>query len=816
MEPRAVDGPPHFVSERAPGIAAPRLGRLKGFQSSLVIIAGAAGVFAVAVLVWSGAHRRGSGVAVLPNRVVAIVEFKDLTQDPDDAWLAPELTSMLATELGAADEIRVIPDALVHDAIKDLKAQDAGGYSRDALAQMRRRLTADYVLSGRYSVSESANDRPLLLDIELQDARSGASVAILSSQKGLTELNLLVSQAGTALRDKLGVSHASVESLGQIASTRPPTTAVAQRIGFALDAMERYDSARARDELLEAIAEAPDYAPAYLYLARAWSSLGYRQKALVAAEQAASRSSSVPPELALQIDAAVQTQNYDSKNAAVTWRRLVALKPLTLEYRLEAIDAEIAAGEMSSAQTALADLRRLPQASEDPRVELAAARLAGARDDTKSNVEHAEEALRQAQAREAPGLIADAQVELATALRHLGEFERSKSELDAAIAGYRAIGNPRGEVAARRTRAAVLDSLLQHAAALEEYQRATALAQSIGDLGDVAAIYRYICAILWVQGDRDGAQAGARRALQISRSIGDLRLQAWTLRALATIASDEAATDEVLKDYREVIDLTERSHDAGSHVWSLAANADVLRIRGELDDAQKTCALAQTEAAALSDPQFAIYSMFTCALVAVDRGEPGAARLLLEKVGQLSQSSGDAVYAANTQLLFGQIEFDAAQWAPAQEQLRRAAKAFAIAGASTGEADAEALLALCAQALKDPAERDRAAARARELRTAITSKQEVYLVDIALARLATRGPQRSEAIAKLRELADDAQSRHWISWSFEARLAEWQLLNAEDNKVPASQARTDLAAAARARGFNRILALLNNSQQAAL
>ena len=767
-------------------------------------------------MVWSGYHRRRVDVAVMPNRVVAIVEFKDPTQHAADAWLAPALTTMLATELGVADEIRVIPDALVRDASKDLKAQDTGGYSRDALAQMRKRLAADYVLSGRYSVGESADDRPLLLDIELQDARSGASVAILSSQKGLAELNLLVSQAGTVLRDKLGVSRASVESLGQIASIQPPTTAVAQRVGFALDAMERYDSARARDELLEAIAEAPYYAPAYLYLARAWSSLGYRQKALVAAEQAASRSSTVPPELALQIDAAVQTQNYDSKNAAETWRRLVALKPLTLEYRLEAIDAEIAAGEMAFAQTALAALRRLPQASQDPRVELVAARLAGARDDTKSNVEHAEEALHQAQAREAPGLIADAQVELAAARRHLGEFEQAKSELDAAIKGYRAIGNPRGEVAARRTRAAVLDSLLQHAAALEEYQRATALAQSIGDVGDVAAIYRNICAMLWVQGDRDGAQASARRALQISRSTGDLRLQAWTLRALATIASDEAATDEVLSDYREVIELTERSNDAGGHVWSLATNADILRTRGDLDDAQKNCARAQTEAAALSDPQFAIYSMFICALVAVDRGEPGVAQLLLEKVGQLSQSSGDAVYAANTQLLFGQIEFDAAQWAPAQERLRRAAKAFAIVEARTGEADAEALLALCAQALRDPAERDRAAARARELRTAITSKQEVYLVDIALARLASGGQQRGEAIAKLRELANDAERRHWISWSFEARLAEWQLLKVEGNDAAAARARTDLVAAARARGFNRILALLKNSQQAAL
>jgi tetratricopeptide (TPR) repeat protein len=791
-------------------------GRRSKFPSLAVSLAGAAALAAIALITWYSYHRSGPAASAAPNRIVAIVELDDRTRNANDAWLGPALTEMLGAQLGAADEIRVIPDRFVRDASKDLPLPNSGGYGGDALTKLRKRLNADYVISGHFRVGEADGDRPLFVDVELQDARNGASIASLSKQSGLSALNPLVDEAGMVLRDKLQVSRASAGLLDQIAGTQPPTTAVAQRIGFALDAMQRYDSARARDELLEAVAEAPNYAPAYLYLARAWSALGYRQKALAAAEQAAKLSSTVPPELGLQIDAVVQMESYEMKKAAETWRKLVAYKPLTLEYRLEAIGAEIAAGEMAAAQVSLSDLRRLRQAYQDPRVELAAARLAGARNDSKSEVQHGEEALRQAQAREAPGLITEAQLELATARLHLGDFEQSKTELDAAIAGYRAMGNPRGEVEARLARGTVFDSLAQHQAALEEYQRAISLAQSIGDMGDVAAIYRDICELLWVQGDRDGAQASARRALQISRSTGDLRLQSWTLRALATIASDDAATDEVLSEYREVTALAEQGSDPGGHVWSLATYADTLRIRGELDEAQKICAQAQNEAAAVSDPQFAIVSMFTCALVAVDRGETDVARLLLEKVGQLSQTSGNSIYGANVQLVLGQMNFDAAQWAMAQEPLRRAAKAFDVAEARTGEADAEALLALCAQALKEPAERDRAAAKARDLRTAITSKQEVYLVDIALARLASGGQQRSEALTKLRELASDAQHRHWIGWSLEAKLAEWQILKSEGNEAAASRARTDLETAARARGFNRIIALLNNAQQAAL
>jgi tetratricopeptide (TPR) repeat protein len=772
------------------------------------VIVGGAVLLVLALTAWWASGGRWHRPASSP-RVVALVEFKNLSQNAADAWLGPALTIMLGAELGATDEIRVLPDNQVREAGKDLQTLSTGGYAGEALAQLRKRLGADYVVSGAYLIAAAADDRSLRIDIDLQDARSGAAVAAVSNQLALSSLNPLVENVSATLRHTLGVSGASAGLLSLIANTQPPSTAVAQRIGFALDAMARYDAARARDELLEAIAEAPDYTPAYLYLARAWSALGYRQKALAAAEQAARGSGAVPPELALQIAATVQTASYDFVQAAQTWKNLVALRPLNVEYRLDAIGADIAAGGVLAAQTAVADLQRMPHASDDPRVELAAARVAGTRNDPKSDVAHAQEALRLARLREAPGLIADAQVELAGARMHLGDNEQARTDLVAAIAAYRAMGNPHGEVAARRMLGTVLDSLLQRRTALEEYQHASALAQSIGDVGGVAAVYRNICEMLWQDGDRDGAQAAARRALQISRDTGDLPLQAWTLRALATISADEAATDEVLSEYREVTTLTERSHDEGGHVWSLATNADTLRMRGELDEAQRDCVQARTEAASLSDPQFAIYSTFTCALVAIDRGETGAARLLLEKVLQLSHASGNGVYAANAELSLGQIDFDASQWARSREALRRAALGFATAEARTGEADADALLALCAQALGDSAERDRAAARARELRAAITARQEVYFVDIALAQLADTAQQRDEVIAHLQELALDAERRHWMNWSLEAKLAEWQIQKAGEDTAAAARTRADLQEQAGQRGFGRIIGLLN-------
>jgi hypothetical protein len=58
--------------------------------------------------------------------------------------------------------------------------------------------------------------------------------------------------------------------------------------------------------------------------------------------------------------------------------------------------------------------------------------------------------------------------------------------------------------------------------AREEYQRALTLDQSVGDAGGVALIYRDLCELLWVNGDRDGAQTAARHSLELARATDNL------------------------------------------------------------------------------------------------------------------------------------------------------------------------------------------------------------------------------------------------------------------------------------------------------
>jgi len=799
----AAEGPPALNGHQD----SPFTQRRRAWLLGLSLIIG----LVVIAIGWRLNSRPAAGLmGSRPVRTVAFIGFNNLSRNAKDAWIAPAMIEMLGAELNVAQDLRVVPDELVRDASTDVAPPAAGGYAPETLARLRRRLDADYVVSGSYLVSGAEDNAPLRIDIALQDARSGALLASVSNQSGLRELTTLVTRTGTSLRDKLGITPPGGQALGLVANEQPPNVDVARRVGFALDALRNYDPARARDELLEAVAEAPGYAPAYAYLAEAWSALGYRDKALAAAGQAAQNAANLPPEQRLQAEAVVESERSNWIKAVDAWQALAKLKPLNPEYRLHQIDTQIAAGEVHQAQLTLAELRKLPDAGGDARIELAAARLAAAVDDAKGDAEHATNALRQAQQHDAAGLVADAQLELAAAKTHLGQREDARTNLAAAIEAYRSIRNPRGEAAARRALAAVLADLNRGQDAREEYQRALALDQSVGDVEGVALIYRDLCELLWVSGDRDGAQTAARHSLELARETDNLHLQAWTLRALATIAADEAVSDDVMQEYREVTALTERSGDRGGHVWSLATYADALRLRGELDQAHSTCEQSNSEAAALSDPQFAVYSGFTCALVAFDRGETVAARNALQTVIRQAASMGDATNLNNAHMTLAQLDMDEKHWGTARDKLREASRGFAAAELRTGEADAQALLALCAQAQGDNAERDSALDRARTLRQAMTSRQEVYVVDIALAQVAAATHTDGAALDKLLALATDAERRRFMAWTLEARLAAWRLMRMRG--MGASDAlHAEVDRTARRYGFVRIVRLLQET-----
>jgi DNA-binding winged helix-turn-helix (wHTH) protein/tetratricopeptide (TPR) repeat protein len=802
----------HYVTVQTTNVAAASPRDPLPTRRKRALRIGAIAIAAVVALAAIWQWRRAPAPAAPAGRgsAIAIVEFNNLSQNAKDAWLGPALGEMLATEIAAGGRVYVLPDELVRSARADLAPPLAGGYAAASLATLRRRLGADYVLSGGYFVAGAADRPRVRLDLALQATRGGQAIATLARDAAVSDLPALVADVGSGLREPLGIGTDDRSALTAIAHAQPPTSDVARRIGFALDALHRNDPARARDELLDTIAQAPGYAPAYSYLAQAWSALGYGEKAAAAAEQAALHAEGLPEEQRLHIDLQRAATQRAWQKAAAAARALVALRPANPDYRLRLIQVLVAAHEDDGASAALAELRALPGAAGDPRVELAAADVASARTDVEGAAADAREALALAEARDAPGQIADAELRLGTALMYLGERDESHSMLKLAIAAYQRIGNSRGEADARESLGKSLSSSNQGDAAREEYQRAMAIYRSIGDLGGTTTAYTDLSRMLWNAGDLDGAKTAAQHVLDLARETGDLRMQTWGLQALATAASDEAASDEVLDEYRQTIALDEKTSSDSSIVWHLSSYADVLRLRGDLAAAEAACQRAIEVAARVSDPQFRLVALFTCGEIALDRGEVESAERTLAETMTLARSSADPIMIANVEITLAGIDMGRRRWADARPRLERAADDYAKAEANTGMADAEALLAVCADALGDAKARDAAAARASGLRRGITEHQEVFVVDVALAALRARAGDGS-AIGDLRALAKDAETRHWLGWSLESRLAAYEALAARHDPAAAAL-RAEIVASARERGFGWVLARLGGDR----
>jgi hypothetical protein len=236
-------------------------------------------------------------------------------------------------------------------------------------------------------------------------------------------------------------------------------------------------------------------------------------------------------------------------------------------------------------------------------------------------------------------------------------------------------------------------------------------------------------------------------------------------------------------------------------------------MRGEIPQARNICTQGLTEAEQLTDPQFTIYATFTCALVEMDGGAPDKAAAMFRQVERLTQNGEISIYGANSRLMLAQIDMESASCAQAVEKLDRAIAEFNAAEAKSGEANAEAMRAMCQQRLGNTAARDAALARAKTLRRTVTSRQEVYFVDIAVAQLAAANTTPLEAIARLTALSADAERRHWLVWSLEAKLAAWQLAQTHGERTAAARLEQELRKSAGAHDMGRILARL---QQPAL
>ena len=216
---------------------------------------------------------------------IAILGLKDLSPKGEDSWVPAAFSEELTTELLGGD-LRPIAGEDVTKAKTDLALQDSSGYSRDTLIKLQKILGADWVVSGAYSKQGNQPGAMIRVDLRVQDSQSGEIIAQDGEQGTVAGLSDLVRQAGSRLRDKLGVQLPPDEGQRSPAPQLPATAEASKYYAEGLAKLRAYDLLSARDLLKQAVAADPKFALAHAALADAWFQLGYDDNAKEEAKNA--------------------------------------------------------------------------------------------------------------------------------------------------------------------------------------------------------------------------------------------------------------------------------------------------------------------------------------------------------------------------------------------------------------------------------------------------------------------------------------------------------------------------------------------------
>src|SRR5580704_10863185 len=346
-----------------------------------LIAALAIAVIAVAgIYTWKQFHRAplpanpailgSAGTSAAPRRSIAVLGFRNLSGRPEEGWISTALAEMLSIELEAGERLRLVSGEDIARTKLDLPLADADSLSRETLARLQKDLDSDLIVLGSYTALAEKSGTRIRLDLRLQDTVAGETIADIAIVGSEADLFDLASQAGSRLREKLGVEAVSPVEAVSVRASSPSNREAARLYSEGLTRLRVLDALEARYLLQQAIAADPKFSLAHSALAEAWSRLGYDKKAQQEARQAYDLSTNLSREERLVVEGRYRDIDHEYEKANEVYRALFTLFPDNVDYGLKLAAVQTRGGKGHDAMATVGALRKLPPpASEDPRIE---------------------------------------------------------------------------------------------------------------------------------------------------------------------------------------------------------------------------------------------------------------------------------------------------------------------------------------------------------------------------------------------------------------------------------------------------------------
>ena len=615
-----------------------------------------------------------AGNARVPARhSVAILGFKNLSGRQDKAWLSTALSEVLATDLAAGEELRTIPNEIVERTKIDLSLPDAESIAPENLKKLSKNLGNDFAILGSYLDSGKAGGGNIRLDLRIQDAAKGTTIATVSETGNEAQLLDVVLRTGARLRERISLSKVSPLESQEIEASVASNPEAIRLYSQGLAKLRTFDVLSARDLVARAVAADPPYPLAHSALAAVWLTLGYDSKAQQEAKLALDASGQLSREDHLRVEALYYETSKNWPKAIETYSTLCNLFPDSLEYGLALARAQSSGGKGKDALSTLATLARVSaHAKDDPRIDLAISEAAASLEDDTLRRDSAERAAAKGAQQDAKLLVARARNSECRALANLGENEKAKTVCEEAVRIFAEAGDRAGMARSLHSMAEVPLNQGDLISAEKLYREALAILRGVGDKRASGSELLNLGMICVKRGDFAMGRKLYDESLENYRVAGYKTGIAMATGNTGMLLRAQGKLQEAIAHFQDTLRLSNELGDRSSAALAFTAIGEVMTEKGDLAGAHGMYQQALAIQKEIGEKSYYALTLVDEGKVLKEKAELDKARNTYQEALSIQLQLGEKSSAAETQLALAGLDFDSGRASDA-EQLARAA-----------------------------------------------------------------------------------------------------------------------------------------------
>jgi eukaryotic-like serine/threonine-protein kinase len=459
-----------------------------------------------------------------PEVALAILPFRNATQDASLDWYGPTFANMLSTDVGQSSHLRTISPDRVHQALSDLRITANASIDPSMVNHIADWTGADTVVWGQYA---KFGDQ-IRVDATLRDLKRNRQVPLKIEKVSEKDIPNAVDRLADTIRQNLSVSQDILSELK--ASSYQPTSKSPEALrayNQGLELLREGKNLEAATSLQAAVKEDPQFALAYSRLAEADSALGYDSEAENSARRAVDLGQNLPPAEKYLIEASHFRISKDYAKATQAFQNLAKISPDNSDIQSALGGIYESSGDFAKAREFYQKL--LAVNPKDTVTLLAVGRVeieSGNPQASLDPLNHALSLAIQVDNQEQKGTILHA---LGIAYSHLNKPDDALQNYKQALEIRQRLGQKKGIADGLSMIAETYDGLGKSDLALKNYNDALRTYREIGDQQDTGSVLLDLGQFYSDRGKYDEALKLLKESLPIQRDLHDLNDEALCL-----------------------------------------------------------------------------------------------------------------------------------------------------------------------------------------------------------------------------------------------------------------------------------------------